>query len=200
MRRCSFACALASIRRRRGPRTGRATGQTADTGLVAISARRLFPPRVFTVIAGAVELDWLDHVEVVVEAPEEPRRSLVLSTDARSADAFFPAAGTRTLSVVAHWRARPDEPTRSDLPRAVDDDLLILDSPFADSMNVLAVPLPLADVQTLAVEVRTSHEDFVHGRTAGMEAPDRTPRRLGLRRLFVGSPRRSPGPHTARPQ
>jgi len=163
--------------------------QTADTGLVAISARRLFPPRVFTVIAGAVEFDWLDHVEVVLEAPEEPRRSLVLSTDARSADAFFPAARTRTLSLVAHWRGLPDEPSRSDSARAVDDDLLILDSPFADSMNVLAVPLPLADVQTVAVELRTSHEDFVHSRTAAWEASDRTPRRVSLRRL-VGSPRR----------
>jgi hypothetical protein len=71
----------------------------------------------------------------------------------------------------------------------VEDDILILDSPFADSINVLAVPLPLAGVATLAVELKTSHEGFVHGKTAAWDAPDRTPRRVGLRRL-VGSPRR----------
>lgn len=163
--------------------------QTADTGLVAVSARRLFPPRVFTVIAGQIEFDWLDHVEVVVQAPEEPRRSLVLSGGVRCADAYFPAAGARALSVVAHWRGGPDEPSRSDPARTVEDDILILDSPFADSINVLAVPLPLSGVATLAAELRTSHEGFVHERTVAWEAPDRTPQRVGLRRL-AGSPRR----------
>ena len=163
--------------------------QAADTDLVAVSARRLFPPRVFTVIAGRVEFDWLDHVEVTVDAPEEPRRSLVLSRDARSADACFPAAGGRALQVVAHWRGLPDEPTRSDPARIVEDDILILDSPFADSINVLAVPLPLAEVSTIAAELKTADAGFVHGKTVSWDAPDRTPRHVGLRRLN-GSPRR----------
>ena len=167
----------------------RSDWQTADTSLIAVSARRLFPPRVFTVIAGHVEFDWLDHVEVVVEAPDEPGRSLVLSRDVRCADAWLPAAGGRALSVVAHWRGTPDEPSRSDPPRIVEDDILILDSPFADSINVLAVPLPLPGIATLAVELEASHQGFVHRRTVAWDAADRTPVRVSLRRL-AGSPRR----------
>ena len=161
----------------------------APYAVVPISARRLFPPRVFTVIAGQVEFDWLDHVEVTVQAPGEPARSLILSSDARSADAFFPAAGGRALSVVAHWRGLSDEPARSDAPREVTDDILILDSPFGDSINVLVVPLPLQGIATIVVELRCPLGDVMRTRTVSWDAPDRTPRSVGLRRL-AGSPRR----------
>ncbi len=157
-------------------------------GLAVVSARRLFPPRMFTVIAGQVEFDWLHHVEVAVEAPEEPIRYLVLSADAPSAEAFFPAAGDRSFLVTAHWRGLPGEPSRSDPPREVVEDILVLDSPFADSMDVLVVPLPLAEVATLIVELRAGQGSFVHAKTVSWDAPDRAPRRVGLRRL-AGSPR-----------
>ncbi len=162
--------------------------QQCESGLIAVSARRLFPPRIFTVIAGRAELDWLDHVEVRVEAPEEPPRTLVLSASVPSAEAYFPAAGDRALEVTTEWRGRRDEPTRVEAPRAVEGDLLVLDSPFGDSINVLVVPLPLSNVATTVVELRTQHEGFVHAKTESWDAPDRTPRRVGLRRL-VGSPR-----------
>jgi hypothetical protein len=157
--------------------------------LVVVSARRIFPPRQFTVIAGRGELDWLDRVELLVRATGEPARSLSLTAAAPTADAFFPVAGGRALTVAATWRGRRDEPTRTDALRKVTDDILVLDSPFADSMNVLVVPLPLNGVATIVVELRTRFETFVHGKTVSWDAPDRTPRRVGLRRL-AGSPRR----------
>jgi hypothetical protein len=181
------------VRARFDPLKTRAQNRQSDwlaseTSLVAVSPRRLFPPRVFTVIAGRVEFDWLDLVEVKVEAPEELPRLLQLSGNLRSADAYFPSAGGHALKVTATWRGLPDEPTRSDAPRTVEDDILILDSPFADSINVLAVPLPRADVATAAVELSTSHDGFVHTKSVSWELPDRTPARIGLRRL-AGSPR-----------
>ena len=162
--------------------------QEAAGGLIAVSARRLFPPRVFTVIAGRVELDWLDHVAVRVEALEELPRTLILTADAPSADAFLPGAGGRAVTVTSEWRGRRDEPMLTEAPREVEDDLLVLDSPFAESINVLVVPLPLSDIVTTVVELRTQHDSFVHTKTESWDAPDRAPRRVGLRRL-VGSPR-----------
>ena len=158
-------------------------------GVIPISARRLFPPRIFTVIAGQVEFDWLDHVEVAVQAPGEPSRALMLSSDVRSADAFFPSAGGRALSVVVHWRGLRDEPTLSDPPRQVADDILILDSPFGDSINVLVVPLPLQGIATVVVELRAPLSDVLRTKTVSWDAPDRTPKYVGLRRL-ADSPRR----------
>lgn len=162
--------------------------QDAEGGLIAVSARRLFPPRMFTVIAGRVELDWLDHVAVRVEAPDELPRTLLLSADAPSADAFLPAAGGRAVTVTAEWRGRRDEPSITDAPREVAEDLLVLDSPFAESIDVLVVPLPLSGVVTTVVELRTQHDSFVHSKTESWDAPDRAPRRVGLRRL-AGSAR-----------
>jgi hypothetical protein len=157
--------------------------------LVVVSARRIFPPRELTVIAGRVEFDWLDRVELLVRAGGEPARSVSLTAAAPSADAFFPAGGGHAVSITATWHGLRDEPTRSDPPREVTDDVLVLDSPFADSINVLVVPLPLAGVETIVVELRTQFESFVHEKTVSWDAPDRTPRRVGLRRL-AGSPRR----------
>jgi hypothetical protein len=161
----------------------------ATGGLVAVSPRRTFPPRRFTVLAGRVEFDWLDHVEVLVSAPGEATKSLVLTADAQIADAFFPAAGSQVLTVTAHWRGVSNEPARSDPPREVEGDLLVLDSPFADSINVLVAPLPRSGVMTTVVELEIRHEDFSCRKTVSWDAPDRTPRRVGLRRL-AGSPRR----------
>lgn len=155
----------------------------ANGRLIVVSARRLFPPRSLTVIAGRVEFDWLDHLEVVVAAPEEPQRSLLLGGDARSADAFFPAAGEGPLSITAHWRGLPDEPTRSDPPIQVEDDIFVLDSPFGDSIEVLVVPLPLPSVVEFVVELRTEHDGFVHSKTVSWDAADLAPKRVGLRRL-----------------
>lgn len=156
--------------------------------LVVVSARRLFPPRMFTVVAGRVELDWLDHVEITVETPGEPARTLVLSSDTPSADAFLAGAGDAALTVTALWHGRRNEPSRRDPPRQVRDELLVLDSPFGDSLNVLVVPLPIAGVTTVIVELRSRHDGFEHSKTVTWDAPDHVPVRVGLRRLS-GSPR-----------
>jgi hypothetical protein len=162
---------------------------TAEGGLVALSARRTFPPRMFTVVAGRVEFDWLDHVEVLVAASGEPARSLRLTGEIQSADAFLPGAGRNPLTVTTHWRGRPGEPVRDDPPREVGDDFLVLDSPFADSLSVFVIPLFLSGVGSLVVELKTEHSAFVHSRTLEWAAPDREPKRVALRRL-AGSPRR----------
>jgi hypothetical protein len=159
----------------------------SDGGLIAVSTRRLFPPRVFTVVAGRVEFEWLDHVEVVIERPGEPARSILLSAARRSAEALLPAAGDGPTTVTAHWRGQRDEPQRSDPPREVHDDFLVLDSPFGDSIDVLVAPLPIPGVATVIVELKAL-DGGAATRTVSWDAPDRTPRRVGLRRL-AGSPR-----------
>jgi hypothetical protein len=161
--------------------------ETSGT-LIVVSARRLFPPRMITVIAGRVEFDWLDHVEVAIEAPGEPQRSLVLNGDMRSRDAFFPGIESRSLMMTTHWRGLPGEPSRSDPPAAIDGDIVVLDSPFGDSIEVMVVPLPISTVVEIVVELRSENDGFQHTRTLSWDATDRTPKRAGLRRL-VGSPR-----------
>jgi hypothetical protein len=140
------------------------------------------------VIAGRIEFDWLDAVDVVVEAPDEPPRWLRLRADATSADTFFPAAGDAPLRVTTHWRGRAGEPSRSDVPRDIEGDTLIVDSPFADSIDVLVVPLPLAGVAALVVELRSDLGGVEQRKTVSWEAPAREPQRVGMRRLTV-SPR-----------
>lgn len=156
--------------------------------LAVVSARRLFPPRIITAIAGRVEFGWLEHVDVTIEPQDQPARSIVLSADRQSGEVFLAGAGSSPVMVTTAWRGKRDEPSRIDAPRPVQDDVLVLDSPFADSINVLAVPLPLPDVATIVVELRSRHGDFRHGRTVSWNAADRTPVHVGLRRL-AGSPR-----------
>lgn len=162
--------------------------QPAIGGLVAVSMRELFPARQFTAIAGRVEFDWVEGIDLLVSATGERARSLTLTRDAQSADAFFPAAGGHPLSASITWRGGRDEPTRTEPARDADD-ILVVDSPFADSINVLVVPLPVAGILTIVVELRSQDGAFVHSRTISWDAPDRTPKRVGLRRL-IGSPRR----------
>lgn len=154
---------------------------------VVISARRLFPPRSLTVVAGHLPLDWLDHIEVVVQPPavEEPARSLVLSSTARSAQADFAAAGDGPLTITAHYRGREGEPSVSDPPRTLDagEDLVVLDGPFGPSVDVLLVPVPLSGVVSIVTELELAHDGFRHAKSVAWDLPDRTPRRVGLRRL-----------------
>ena len=158
--------------------------QPAIGGLVAVSIRELFPARQFTAIAGRVEFDWVEGIDLLVSAAGERARSLTLTRDAQSADAFFPAASRRPLSASITVAGRT---TSRRAPPARDaDDILVVDSPFADSINVLVVPLPVAGILTIVVELRSQDGAFVHSRTISWDAPDRTPKRVGLRRLIGG--------------
>jgi len=163
--------------------------QEAIGSLLVVSARHLFPPRQFTIITGRAEFDWLDRVDLTVHPPDQPARSVSLTRDAQSADVFLPAAGGRSLTVDATWRGAAGEPTRSDPPREVSDDILVLDSPFADSINLVVVPLPVADAQVIAVDLRTRSGDFEHVKSVAWNGSDRAPQRVALRRL-PGTPRR----------
>jgi len=157
---------------------------------VVVSARRLFPPRTLSVVAGHLELDWLDHIEVVVQPSivEEPPRSLLLSDEQRSADAYFPAAGQGPLQLTAHYRGREGEPTRSEPAREIPlgEDLVVLDGPFGASISVLVVPLPLPRVLTAITELRLEHEGWEQTKSVSWDLPDSMPQRVGLRRLRDG--------------
>jgi hypothetical protein len=161
--------------------------QSEPGGLVVVSARRLFPPRRFTAIAGRVEFDWIDGIDLLLRVPGEPARSLTLTRDAQSGDVFFAGAAERGLTVSATWRGGQNEPTRSDPPHGVDDGILVLDSPFAESLHVVVVPMFRAGVVTIVAELQAASNGFVHARTVSWDAPDRTPVRVGLRRLPGGS-------------
>lgn len=157
--------------------------------LVNVSARHLFPPRQLTLIAGRVEFDWIERIDLLVRPEGQPARSVSMTRDAPSADLFLPGAGSGPVTIDATWRGGRDEPTRADPSRTTTDDIVVLDSPFADSIAVLVVPLPLSGIATIVVELRTGFEGFEHARTLSWDAPDRAPKRVGLRRM-AGSPRR----------
>ncbi len=182
------------VRTRFDPDQTRATDREsgwleAPSDLILVSARYLFPPRTLTVIAGRAEFDWLDHVEVAIDTPQELPRSLILDRQTRSADAYFPAAGDGPLSVTAHWRGVAGEPSQSDPIRTVEDDILVLDSPFGDSINVLVVPRPSSQVLSMTVDLRMTHNGFTHNKSVSWESPDSQAQRVGLRRP-ADSPRR----------
>lgn len=163
--------------------------QAAEGRLIIVSARQLFPPRTLGVMLGRAELDWLDHVELRIEAPGEPPRTLLLDADTHCVQAFFAAADEGPLSVSAQWRGRGDEPEAALPPREVRDELLVLDSPFGDSIDLLLVPLPLAGVSLLSVELRTADGELAQHRSVEWAWPDRAPRQIALRRL-AGRPAR----------
>ncbi|MCB9716803.1 MAG: hypothetical protein H6712_23295 [Myxococcales bacterium] len=160
--------------------------QPALGSTVVLSPRRLFAPRSLTVVTGRLELDWLDHVEVQVAAPdpEEPARTLVLSGERRSARADFLAAGEGPLTVTASYRGKDDEPSLAEPPREVADDeeLLVLDGPFAPSVRVLVVPLPVAGVLSIVTELELRHDDWVQTRSVSWDLPDTSSRTVALRR------------------
>ena len=79
----------------------------AETDLIVISARRLFPPRTLTLMLGRGELDWLDHVEVVLSAPQQPPRSVRLSAAQPSAHCFFAGVGNEPIELRVLERPQP---------------------------------------------------------------------------------------------
>lgn len=155
----------------------------APGDLVVVSARRLFPPRSLTLMIGRAEMDWIDSVKVDVRAPLEPERSIVLSPDRRSATAFFPGAGKGLLHISASWIGAAGEPERTAEAFDTDEELVILDSPFGDSINVLAVPLPLGGVVNVALELEHATGDLRRTLQLNWDGDDRSSRTAALRRL-----------------
>jgi hypothetical protein len=157
--------------------------------LIVVSGRRLFPPRTLTLAIGRAEMDWIDHVQVDVTAPVEPARSFVLSGNRRMVEASFPGAGSGPLQFRATWRGVAGEPEQSAPPVESSDEVIILDSPFGDSIDILAAPLPLPDVLTIALELQLGDGSFSNEKHLNWNEEDRNAQRIALRRL-AGGPRR----------
>lgn len=160
--------------------------QEAVGSSVVLSARRLFPPRSLTVMTGRVELDWLEGIDVEVKAPDplEPARTVRLDDQTRDARVDFMAPGEGPLTVTARYRGKTDEPSLDEPPRAIEagDDLLLLDGPFAPSVRVLVVPLPLAGTLSISTELELVHEGWERARSVAWDLPDTDPRTVALRR------------------
>ncbi|MBX7080017.1 MAG: hypothetical protein K1X88_12555 [Nannocystaceae bacterium] len=155
---------------------------------VVLSARRLFPPRSLTFIVGRAELDWIDAVEIAVDTPPQPTRTLRLSASQRWGELLLLGADEGPPSYRVRWRGDPDEPSVA-LPAApVTDDVTLLDSPFGPSMHVLCVPLPASDRATLTLELRAGSGELEQLRSLAWDGDDRQPRRASLRRL-IDAPR-----------
>jgi hypothetical protein len=162
----------------------RETGWMEASGnLIVISGRRLFPARALTLAIGRGEMDWIDRVQVEVAAPLEPPRSVVFTNTRRTAAANFPGAGSGLLRFSARWVGQSGEPERVVQPFESSDDLVILDSPFGDSIDILVVPLPLQEVLTITLDVRTTESDFADHKQLSWDGDDRMSRPVGLRRL-----------------
>ncbi|MEM7152955.1 MAG: hypothetical protein AAF799_08935 [Myxococcota bacterium] len=150
----------------------------AHGGLVVVSPRRLFPQRELTVVAGHLELDWLDHIEVVVQPPdpEEPPRSVMLSGEQRTGRASFPAAGEQPLTLTTHYRGREGEPSRSDEPFTVpaSEELAVIDGPFGPSLRVLVARLPRPGLLSAVTEFELSHEDWTQTASVSFDDPSPT--------------------------
>ena len=151
--------------------------------LVLVSARRLFSPRRFIAIAGRIDFDGIDHVELQLQAPGERPRSLQLRADVPMAEAFLPGAGDAPLVLAVQWHGADGEPSWSEPPREVVDDTLVVDSPFGEAVRVLLVPLWPTGIATLAVELQGDDPALPQTRTVAWDAPDRSPRTVALRRL-----------------
>jgi len=157
-----------------------------EGNFVLVSARRIFPPRVLTVILGRAELDWIETVELLIEAPGEQPRKFLLDASCRSRECFFPAVTAGPLLLTAQWHGRAGEPSASEPTREVDEEILVLDSPFGESIHVLVVPLPLANVVSTAVELRVEQEEFSSSKVVSWELAERTPKEVSLRRMVAG--------------
>ena len=155
--------------------------------LIAISARRLFPARSLSVAIGRGEMTWIDTVQVDIAAPLEPPRSLILTKARHSADANFPGAGDGPLRFSAHWRGVKGEPERAAAPFESSEDFVILDSPFDDSISILAVPLPLSGVLSITLDLHLGNDALNDTRQLSWDDTDRAAKDVALRRL-PGSP------------
>ncbi|MDR4492907.1 MAG: hypothetical protein R3B74_00480 [Nitrospirales bacterium] len=160
----------------------------AQGDFVFVPAGKLFPSRTMTLLLGAGELDWIDHVEVRLAAPREPERTVLLSREHPLQEISFPGAGAGPIGIKTYWRGAGHEPQRAVEPFETEQEIVTLDSPFGRSIRVLAAPMPLADVLGLTLELRVHDGDFVCERSLSWEAGDRTLREAALRRL-PGSPR-----------
>lgn len=155
-------------------------------GSVVISPRRLLRPRQLDLLIGRAEMDWLDHVEVVVRDAGGRQYQRLLDGEQRSARLLLPVAD-EPLSVVSHWRGRGLEPALSsaenELPRdGAGSETVILDSPFGASIRILALPAPGLEFASLSLELHYQADDFEQrlGTDWGMAEQDA--RELHLRR------------------
>jgi len=156
--------------------------------LIAISARRLFPARTLSVAIGRGEMSWMDTVQVDVTAPLEPQRSLILTKARPRADANFPGAGDGPLRFAAHWRGVQGEPSRMAAPFESTEDFIILDSPFDDSIAILAVPLPMPGLLNITLDLQIENDALNDTKQLSWDDADRSAKDVALRRLS-GSPR-----------
>ena len=157
--------------------------------LIVVSARRLFPPRTLTLAIGRGEMSWIDQVQVEVTAPQEPARTLALTGSRRSVMASFPGAGGGPLRFSTRWRGVAGEPEQSVPAFESDDEVVILDSPFGDSIDILAVPLPFEDVLNISLELRIEQDGYRDEKSLAWSDNDRAAQRVALRRLQDGSRR-----------
>ena len=155
----------------------------APGNLIVVSGRRLFPSRVLTLAIGRGEMDWMDRVQVEVAAPLEPPRSIVLTKAHQTAVMHCPGAGSGPLQFSVRWIGQTGEPARTIPSFENSNDVVILDSPFDDSIDIVAVPLPLQDVLAITEDVRTMDSGFVDHKQVSWDGDDRTLRQGGLRRL-----------------
>ncbi len=157
--------------------------------MVWVDPTALFPARTHVLVAEGTEWDWIDHVEVVLRAGEQPPRSYVLTAERRLVDAFLPGAGDEPLAVTVHHRGVEGEPSLSAAPRevAADENVVFLASPFDPSIHVTVVPLPLPGVFTLDVELQGDDDALPQSHLASWSDGGRDPARVSLRRLRGGS-------------
>ena len=155
----------------------------ASGNLIVLSGRRLFPPRVLTVAIGRGELDWIDRVQIEVRAPLEPPRSIVLTKAHQTSVMNCPGAGSGSLQFSVRWIGRTGEPSRTVQSFESTDDVVILDNPFDDSIDIVAVPLPLQNVLSITLDLRTTDSGFVDHKQLSWDGDDRMLRQTGLRRL-----------------
>ncbi|MFO0637018.1 MAG: hypothetical protein U0168_29660 [Nannocystaceae bacterium] len=157
---------------------------TVEGSAVVVSARRLFPPRSLAFIIGRAELDWIEAIEIAVDTPPEPTRTVTLSEQRRWAELLLLGAGTAPASARVRWRGRADEPSVELPATPLVGDATVLDSPFGPSLQVLCVPLPASDRATLTLELRAHWGELEQLRTLAWDGDDRQPRRTSLRRLL----------------
>ena len=161
---------------------------TSINDLLVIPTRDLFPSHAATFIIGNAEFDWLNHIEIKLGITNEPSQSLILNTNNITRDVFFPAYNENDISYTIHWQGIANEPEHTSVETNLTENIVVLDSPFDSSINIMAVPLPLQDILTIIVEFKSGDDEFKQSKTISWDLPDRDVKRIGLRRM-KGNPR-----------
>jgi hypothetical protein len=144
----------------------------------------LFPTRALTLVPGRLDFSWLAEVTVTLRGPAQAQTATLLSA---ALPLTFRLEGEGPRTVDAVFVGREGEPSWRVEGLVADEDVLVLDGPFAPDLALLVAVVASDDLDAVTVElVREEASGFRHARSLSLTGPDWEPVRTTLRRLDAG--------------